>query len=1220
MKQRLLSVCAALALTAGAFAQSWTAPTEPVRPESPARAFLENAADVEDQGNYYVMNVGEGQFLVGANVWATQISLSDNATPYMQITTVLQEGTENAWVMQRTNDANDKFYGDHGRDNGYNPPAGRNHLFRSGGDGYVDMNNQGGDWFSFTKNANGYYYIQSSVEQGKFNNAAEEYAGSTGAGAYVKFTCTAEDPNIEWAFIPVESVDLSTDYQSTVDAYNQAVVEYNKAYELYQAQLALYNKLNEAVKYGVAYTEAAAVYANASATLEELNAAYEALAPAVNRAAVLASIGESSEDNPIEITSFVLVNPDFTQGNVDGWTVAKMGENLGYQSNQVYTTEETGVSLNRFIEAWYPTGTGALGDGGLSQSILGLPAGRYRLECDAIASWQGDENTIVTGVYLYYNNGSYTIHSEESLYTFNGKPQHFTFEFDYDGADAMTIGLMTSATNANWVAADNFQLFAIGEVQTPATYTALRALAAEAGDIYINAEYAQATVKDACASALEEAEDLLSTTPEKEKSDEYQAAYTKLNDVLTEMKASVAAYKKFADLVEKMHADDQTYFEKPGYENYVEAIEALLETYESALEEGTYTNEQIEKAIEDFQPLLKNAVQKAFDDAVASGEPLNEPIDITPLFDQLSYVYSGSAVKYPNLPDSLWQNTTKTENFKTQFGTAEVWNDTNFDVYRELQLPKGKYTITVKGFYREADNAVNFDNYVAEATGGFSYLYAGNSQTLMYNVANLCRTDSIEGFNGTFDAADGNKMYQPNNQQNAHYIFTHEPYAEQVLNTVSTVLSSDGTLRFGVKSGDGLMGNQWTVWEEFHIYYNAATASDYDAQIEALTEQLAMAEAHGVSATEQAIEKALTTGEKALATDDANTKIAAIDEMSNAIKAAEQSTQLVKDLQTTLSTYEDKQSALDADFVSNYEAFDVMIEEINSAIEAEEFESNEQIEAWINALPDEFMKYILGWDELDNATGENPVDVSMLMVNANLDDARNGWVTECETKNGTDADGCVEFWNSTNFDMHQDIAMLRPGFYRLSVNAFYRAGNSDNEIGVLNALETTDTLLTNEAYLYAGAETAKIMQWTNLKDGALAGTLEENQADYPTLNASNYTLGTDQAFCAPNSRAAFETFIEAGRYLNYVIFEYKEGQGAISLGVRKNATIAYDWVPMDNFCLEYLGTEPPVAVESLQADADKRIANAAIYNLAGQKVSKMQKGIYIVGGKKYLVK
>ena len=132
MKQRLLSVCAALALTAGAFAQSWTAPTEPVRPESPARAFLENAADVEDQGNYYVMNVGEGQFMVGANVWATQISLSDNATPYMQITTVLQEGTENAWVMQRTNDANDKFYGDHGRDNGYNPPAGRNHLFRSG--------------------------------------------------------------------------------------------------------------------------------------------------------------------------------------------------------------------------------------------------------------------------------------------------------------------------------------------------------------------------------------------------------------------------------------------------------------------------------------------------------------------------------------------------------------------------------------------------------------------------------------------------------------------------------------------------------------------------------------------------------------------------------------------------------------------------------------------------------------------------------------------------------------------------------------------------------------------------------------------------------------------------------------------------------------------------------------------------------------------------------
>lgn len=36
--------------------------------------------------------------------------------------------------------------------------------------------------------------------------------------------------------------------------------------------------------------------------------------------------------------------------------------------------------------------------------------------------------------------------------------------------------------------------------------------------------------------------------------------------------------------------------------------------------------------------------------------------------------------------------------------------------------------------------------------------------------------------------------------------------------------------------------------------------------------------------------------------------------------------------------------------------------------------------------------------------------------------------------------------------------------------------------------------------------------------------------------------------------------------------------------------------------------------------ADKAEGNGAIYNLAGQRVEKMQKGINIINGKKYVVK
>ena len=1217
MKQRLLSVAAALALTVGAFAQSWTAPVAPDKPLSPAEALMQKAADPVDGGNYYIMNVGEGQFLTGANVWATQISLTSNATPSMEITTVLQETEDNrTFVFQRTKDNADTFYGDHGRENGYNPPAGRNHLFRSGSDGYVDMNNQGGDWFTITKNnETGYYYIQSSIDQGAFENAANEYAGGTGAGLYVKFTCTIEDPNIEWIFLPVESIDL--DVQQQLDDYLGKIEIYNAAFEYYTAQLNLYTKLNEAVKYGVDYAAASAVYTKADPTLEELNAAYAAIAPAVNRAIVLASISDSSEENPIDITDFVLVNPDFTQGNVDGWTVAKMGENLGYQNNQVYTTEETGVSLNQFIEAWYPTSSGALGDGGLSQSLIGLPAGRYRLECDAIASWQGSNETEVTGVYLYYDNGSYIIHSEQSLYTLNGKPQHFEFEFDYDGADAMTIGLMTKNTNANWVAADNFKLFAIGEVQTPATYTALSALLNDASEIFSNVEYAQATLKNACEQAIATATDLVQSTPDKDKTEQYQNAYTTLSQATEDLRASIAAYKNFAALIEKMEADDLAYADKAGYEEYVSTIEDLLDPYTSALENGTYTSEQIEKAIADFQPLLKATVQKAFDEAVAAGQVLAEPLDITVLFDEMEIPYTTSQAAYAG---EIWKEANNDGNFKTNYGTAEVWNSHSFNVYRELQLPAGKYTVTAKGFYRESANDSNYPSYINQEISGFTYLYAGNVQSPLTNVAAIAPTEAPATWNSPaeIEVEEGVSVFIPNNQFTAHEVFTDKDFAEKCLTSVSTVLSSDGALRFGIK-GDGLQDNQWSVWADFHIYFNVAQASDLDPEIENLMAQadelLLEGTPGGVRMAETKLTQAQTQGNTALNSDDATVKNAAINALSDALAYAEKSVELGQKITNIYQDYEDREGSLDQDFVSGYTGFATLMNEIASSMYDEDFESNEQIEGWIESLSEEWLNYVLGWTALDAATIDNPVDMTMLITNPTFDNNnKDGWTVECESIGGTDADGCVEFWQSSAFNMYQVLPKLRAGFYRLEVDALYRAGNGDNEIGAVNA---ADSIPLNEMYLYASTQSTKIVQWSDLNKGALAGTIAENQELYPGLSASDYTMNSG-AFCAPNSRAAFQTFIEAERYHNSVNFGYTEGP--VKLGIIKLEAMSNDWAPIDNFALYYLGTEAPDAVKSIDAADASILAGKEIYNLAGQKVGKAQKGIYIIGGRKVVVK
>jgi hypothetical protein len=63
-----------------------------------------------------------------------------------------------------------------------------------------------------------------------------------------------------------------------------------------------------------------------------------------------------------------------------------------------------------------------------------------------------------------------------------------------------------------------------------------------------------------------------------------------------------------------------------------------------------------------------------------------------------------------------------------------------------------------------------------------------------------------------------------------------------------------------------------------------------------------------------------------------------------------------------------------------------------------------------------------------------------------------------------------------------------------------------------------------------------------------------------------------------------------------------------------------DWAPIDNFALYYLGTEAPDAVKSIDAADASILAGKEIYNLAGQKVGKAQKGIYIIGGRKVVVK
>ena len=1218
MKQRLLSVAAALALTVGAFAQSWTPPVDPAQ-----------ATDVQEGGTYFIKNVGCGQYILGANSWATQISVSTDGKPYFNViaeaATVEETDPETQETFTTTGfklKMNGTFYfsGDHNRKD---YEISNKYLFRdSETSGFVDLGSQSRNaiWV-LTKDVKGFYRIQSTLENGTFPNARTQFAYAKTPGQGVQFNMTEEelDPEdikyIEWEFIPSEvSIDDIA---------------------LYGARMSLYEELNNAVEAGIDYSAASTVYENENATVDEISAAATTLQGAL-RAKKIADLIASYNGEPVDITEYALTNPSF-DGNTNGWEVTQdMGQNLGYQAGAAHaeTEEEPAwngyengdIRISGFIEAWKPSAP--LGDGVIAQTVYGLPEGRYLLTAQGIATDQVN-NEQVEGVYLFYDNGLFVYHTEESLNTGNGLPEELIFEFDFDGSESAKIGMMTDNTNANWMCADNFKLYYIGESQTPAIFIALSNLVSSLNGTLSSIEAANNDAKTAFEQAYATAEGLVSDSPTKELTAEYQAAYESISQTLTALRASASAYKNFAALIEKMTEDDEKFLDKAGYEDYVQTIESLLNVYEPAYENGTYTTEQIEQAIADFQPLLKATVKKAFDEAVAAGQVLAEPLDITVLFDEMEIPYTTSQAAYAG---EIWKEANNDGNFKTNYGTAEVWNSHSFNVYRELQLPAGKYTVTAKGFYRESANDSNYPSYINQEISGFTYLYAGNGQKQLTNVAEIAVEEAPENWTSPagIETEESGTLYVPNNQYTAHEVFTDKDFAEKCLTSVSTVLSADGALRFGIK-GDGLQDNQWSVWADFHIYFNVAQASDLDPDIESLIAQVepmldeieieGLNGPGGVAMGKTKLSDALAQGKAALNSDNADVKNAAITALNEALAYAEKSIELGVKITNTFSDYQEKENQLDPSFVSNYEGFATLMNDIETAMYDEAFESNEQIEGWLEALPSEWLNYILGWTALDAATIDNPVDLTTIIENADFSatDHTQGWTIETEATSGnrgTYENEFLEFWNvNAGWKIYQDLPKLREGFYTLQVDGCYRAAGTTAATDSLK----NDNVKQNVIF-FAGTMSTPLMAWTDAK-GAIFSKLADAQNEYPDLtgNQFNYVVENDTTFfTAPNNRAQMLSFTNIGRYANSLNFGYTSG--SFRFGLLQNVVYDNDWTPFGHFRLYYLGTEAPDAVKSIDAADASILAGREIYNLAGQKVGKAQKGIYIIGGRKVVVK
>ena len=159
----------------------------------------------------------------------------------------------------------------------------------------------------------------------------------------------------------------------------------------------------------------------------------------------------------------IVRNPQFESMDM-GWDVQIRsiftGCRIGYQNDDGYNDHTNGdVNIHNFLEVWWNDTT--LVDGRLTQTITNLPAGRYRLEVDAIATWESDPNMKVTGINLIAGTG------KTPMTTKDKKPQHFTVDFTHNRTDDCIIGIDIKNTTANWVAMDNVRLYYLGAVPSP---------------------------------------------------------------------------------------------------------------------------------------------------------------------------------------------------------------------------------------------------------------------------------------------------------------------------------------------------------------------------------------------------------------------------------------------------------------------------------------------------------------------------------------------------------------------------------------------------------------------------------------------------------------------------------------------------------------------------------------------------------------------------------
>lgn len=920
--------------------------------------------------------------------------------------------------------------------------------------------------------------------------------------------------------------------------------------------------------------------------------------------ATMATVGlHAQEEETTDLSEFFITNPHFTMDDpVEGGICT-------YD----YDCETNGIATTNYsllpVQGWtrsktdngaaggvYAIGSGAwlggaayivpdvMSDGSAEGKVLGivtcwsmsaqytqnvtLPAGTYTLSVSYYNT--GGESDIVKNLIGFICDDGTEYLGEATLFPvgeWSSETVKFTLNEETSGKFSMGYtSANTGSGNMPHFFIDGISLVYEGTGINP-SLLALQ-MAVSSGNKALDKAFYNG-LRPALEAAVSAAQQLVDAKSEDEAAN--AAAAAAITEQLEAVNASVAAYVKLEDFAANTLAPAIETYGDGNFEELLVVLENLADEIEmSVLYEYTWDDAKIEETIASFDSIVADGVKKVWYEAAAAGKSFEKDLDISSLFDQLDH-YNGT---------SEWTSTSG--NYKVNYGTAEVWNETPFTVSRTLtNMPAGTYTITTKAFYRTAANDINLANY-SEASTPTAFLYAGAAKTPLTNVA-VIATDNAEAFPvgaATVVAEDGSTtIYVPNTQEAAENVFNNELYTEVLQKSVSTVLVSEGDLTFGVKA-DAMEANCWVIWYTFTITYNAVDPSLLGSELLGLMEEAANLMDQGIRVTEadSKLAAAYDMGDKAMNGGDTDAQAAAAKALKEAIAYANESAAKLEEANTLSETYVELYSTSGIDSEDN--TILTLIGEIQNGT----FATNEAVDECMAKLAPAWSACVFGQAGIATATADNPFDVTVILNNPSFDA------------------GNANYWTITAADATQNDG-------KVGQNQGYQSATYTNDETGLYISQFIEAWRPSGASLYDGDISQTIT--VALPEGYYRLEVDGYATNQDTILAD---VGIQGAYLmATNGTDTWTTNIGidsiAGVPEHFTVDFYSDGQAQTTVGIRLASTNA-SWVAVDNFVLKVLGKESPEAVGRIEK-ADE-IVGEYIYNLSGQRLNAVQKGLNIV--------